>query len=414
MKIYILTNFRILPYLSILQELIKNSKNKKLILTSRESITGFDYGEYLPLWNKKLKVFFLKIFYNVIIVETVNFPNEEEIDKTGIISSLMSITCDSGANKNKYPILYNNLYKIALGAYNIELYLKQINLKYELFLFNGRGAPQFHISLFASRNNIKISYFEYGNSSYSGYKLYPYPPHSLLDIGRDISNLYKNNNKSIFLNDKQIKIAQKLITEKLNNQFTKNLEATDLKFDVVVFLGSDHEYTGVSEEIVNVKLYGNFNLCKYAFEKYGNNYKIAVRAHPNQIVDCSATNTNSVIRDFCNRNGIVFFEPESHVSSHSLIKNSKIVVVEYSSISYDAIYLGKKVDILGDLDLKVILKEMPTQIRNSNANEISNYVAYVKYLESFIHFRKFSLFFKIISRLFTIIEKRIQIKFELN
>ncbi len=159
MKIYILTNFRILPYLSILQELIKNSKNKKLILISRESIIGFDYGEYLPLWNKKLKVFFLKIFYNVIIVETLNFPNEEEVDKTGIISSLMSITCDSGANKNKYPILYNNLYKIALGAYNIELYLKKINLKYELFLFNGRGAPQFHISLFASRNNIKISYF---------------------------------------------------------------------------------------------------------------------------------------------------------------------------------------------------------------------------------------------------------------
>jgi hypothetical protein len=413
MKIYVLSNFRILAYLSILNELIKNRKKSNLVVLSRESINCIDYGEYLPKWNKKFKTYFLSLFFKVSIIETLNLPSENELDKTGLISSLMSITNDSGANSFKYPHLYNTLYKSAIGAYNVQIFLSQVKYNYELFLFNGRGASQFQISLFAFRNKIKTSYFEYGNSSSSGYKLYPYSPHSLLDIGRDLVNLFKINNNFSALNNQQKNLAIKIINEKLNNPFTKKLESTNLKFDVIVFLGSDHEYTGVSEEIVNVRLYGNFELCKYAFEKYGKQKSIAVRAHPNQIIDCSASRTNNLIREFCAKNEIVFFEPESKISSHSLIENSDIVVAEYSSISFDAIYLEKKVDILGDLDLKIILDEIPEKIKSLGPREISYYVAYVKSLESYLYFYKFNFILNFICKVFSkfenIISKQVKI-----
>ena len=405
MNIYIITNFRILPFLSIFYEVLKNKKITKVVLLSRESLKSFDYGEYMPLWNKKLKIFFLSLFTKVLIIDT-KCNLDEEIDTTGIISSLVSITSDSNADKFKYPELYTNFYNLAKGAYSVQLFLDGLKIPYELFLFNGRGASQFSIALYASRNHIKTSFFEYGNSSYMGYKLFPYTPHSSMKIGQDLNIHFKKKNKSNFLTPNQKKLALELIDEKLNNIFTQNLSITDLNYDVLVFLGSDHEYTGVSEEISNFRILGNLKLCEYAYNKYGSKYTIAVRAHPNQKVDPSANFTNQKIKDFCETRGIVFFNYDSTISSHSLIKNCKIVVTEYSSISYDAIYLEKEVDIMGDLDLKVILSELPIEIKTLGPIEVKLYVAYIKHLESNLHFVSFNLVFKYICFFLTIIERK--------
>jgi hypothetical protein len=410
MNIYIITNYRILPYLAILNELIKNRKKAKLVLISRETLYYFDYGEYLPSWNKRLKIFFLRFFCKVLILNSRNPKAEEEIDPTGLISSLMSITNDSNANKIKYPELYFNFYKLAIGAYNVQLYLERLEVPFELFLFNGRGASQFQIALYATRNNIKISYFEYGNSLIKGYKLFPYIPHSLFNIGLDLIKIYNADNKSRILSLEQKSIANNIISEKLNNVFTYNLVKTDYAFDVVVFLGSDHEYTGLSEEISNFRLLGNLKLCDYAYNKYGSNNTLAVRAHPNQQVDPSAKLTNNIIKNFCKSNGIVFFDYDSRVSSHSLIKNCSIVVTEYSSISFDAIYLEKELDILGDSDLKAILSQMPIEIKSLGPKEIKFYVAYLKYLEIDLYFHSFNFMFKIICLFFTTIEKKYILK----
>ena len=413
MNIYIFTNFRILPYLSLLNELIKNRKKDQLVLLSRESFYAFDYGEYLPFWNKKVKIFLLRFFSKVLIIDSNQYIKQEAIDYTGIISSLKSITNDSCADKFKYPDLFSMLYNSAVGAYNVQIYLENLTKSYELFLFNGRGASQFQIALFASRKNIKISYFEYGHSSIDGYKIFPYSPHSLLKIGFDLTGLFKSQIESYVLTLNQKNIANKIITEKLSNNFTSNLEHSDLKFDIIVFLGSDHEYTGVSEEISGIRFRGNLELCKYAFDKYGNSSRIAVRAHPNQLVDCSAFFTNKKIRDYCQSRNIVFFDYDSKISSHSLIRNCKIVVTEYSSICYDAIYLEKEVDILGEHDLKIILAEMPNEIKSLGPKEIKFYVAYLKYLESNLYFYSFSIMFKIICLFFTKLERKYILRTEL-
>jgi hypothetical protein len=413
MNIYLLTNFRILPYLSILFELIRNRKKDQLVILSRESLNSFDYGEYLPYWNKKLKLFFLRILYRVLIIDSIQHIKQGEIDSTGIISSLMSITNDSLADEFKYPHLYQMLYKSAIGAYSVQLYLEKLKNIYELFLFNGRGSSQFQIALFASRNNVKVSYFEYGYSSIKGYKLFPYSPHSLLKIGLDLINIFKCQSEPFVLSLEQKKIANKIISEKLGNSFTFNLEHSKLSFDIVVFLGSDHEYTGISREISGISFRGNLELCKYAFDKYGHSSSIAVRAHPNQRNDCSAFITNKKIRDYCQLRNIVFFDYDSKISSHSLIRNSKIVVTEYSSICYDAIYLEREVDIFGEHDLKIILCKMPNEIISLGPKEVKFYVAYLKYLEEYLYFHPFNFFFKFFCLFFTIIERRYTLKSEL-
>ena len=88
-------------------------------------------------------------------------------------------------------------------------------------------------------------------------------------------------------------------------------------------------------------------------------------------------------------------------------------MTEYSSISFDAIYLEKEVDIMGDLDLKVILSEMPIEIKSLGPTEIKYYVAYLKYLEDYLYFRSFNFMFKIICLFFTVLERKYILRSEL-
>ncbi|MBT8568917.1 hypothetical protein G6705_03015, partial [Polynucleobacter paneuropaeus] len=178
---------------------------------------------------------------------------------------------------------------------------------------------------------------------------------------------------------------------KLSNKFTKFYENSEVpNYDVVVFLGSDHEYTCLDEDISGLKFKGNYYLVEAAIAKYGGIKSIAVRAHPNQAQDISYQKTLLPIMDLCTKCNVVFFGPSSNISSHELIKKSSIVMVEFSSIANDAILLGKEVDIIGNLDLKVILSEANKKYSMAQG-ELSGFIGEILSLYDDMYFMKFSL-----------------------
>lgn len=350
------------------------SRQKKIVfIVSRRFFDGVDYGVFLPAIYKKLKVAIVNIFFPVIYVDPVLGANLTDVDRMGVLSSLKSITHDSAATDFSYPRLFASLSESAIGAREIFDYLLKVSPPNRVYVFNGRTASSYPIVRGCFDHEIPVAYYEYGSNSHSGYRLYPYPPHSTTRLGADISQFRKVCLRSIpelYLKGKKWR------HEKLNNVFTKGYsETVSINYDVVIFLGSDHEYTCVDEDISGFKFLGNLGLVKAVIAKYGKDYSIAVRAHPNQLTDKSYKSALASIEDICHEFGLKYYGPDSKISSYALIESSSIVAVEFSSIAYDAIFLGKKVDIFGDLDLRVILSNQAGSY--SSQNNVSEYVSEV-------------------------------------
>jgi hypothetical protein len=193
---------------------------------------------------------------------------------------------------------------------------------------------------------------------------------------------------------------------KLNNNYTSHYSENIFDtYDIVVFLGSDHEYTNLQLDIVEMKVIGNLKLLEYVIEKYGIEKKIAVRAHPNQSNDPNRNLILKPIIEMCKKYEFNFFEPESGVSSYDLINKSDLVVVEYSSIAYDAIFLGAEVDIVGDLALKSIIDLLPENIKN-NKIERKNYSREIlSFSMDLCHYSFPNTSYDYIARAFTYIER---------
>ena len=90
----------------------------------------------------------------------------------------------------------------------------------------------------------------------------------------------------------------------------------------------------------------------------------------------------------CLENGFSYYGPDSGVSSYDLIKRSSLTVVEYSSIAFDAIFLGSKVNVVGDRDLKVILECIPEEDKE-NSQDVKYYVREVVTLYHDLFFYRF-------------------------
>ena len=178
-------------------------------------------------------------------------------------------------------------------------------------------------------------------------------------------------------------------------------------YDIVVFLGSDHEYTNLQTEIVKMKAIENIGLVEHVLKKYGSNKKIAVKAHPNQRNDPSSLVSLKPIMDLCKTNGYTYFGPESGVSSYDLIRNSSLVIVEYSSIVLDAIFLGANVEVVGDRDLKVILKQL-VEIDKIAPGDIKYHVREIMTLYNELFFHRFqSIFVYQVIRIFERIDQKL-------
>jgi len=414
--VYVCTNFRFVPIISIIHSCLRNTRNgsRPLVLCSDIWLSSSNWGENLPNTYKRIGLFLLSLTSKVVIVnrsKTTALPDKYNL---GIQSTMKSITCDSLANSRNYPKLYANYVQLAMGAMDVIEHIKAISSKsrVKLFIFNGRGANQYPIALFAFENDLQLNYFEYGLNSFSGYKLFPFAPHNTKRFGEELVNEYSrlslNSRKNLEL------LGDQKIRNNLLNSFEKRLRASNLSYEVVVFLGSDHEYTSLNEGISGYKHVSNLVLTEYAIKKYSGSNSMAIRAHPNEVIDRSVQEISSKVERLCFSYGVNYIPGCSSISSHDLIRKAKVVVVAYSSIAYDAIHLGKPVDILGDLALKILLQNAHRFNIESDPVSISRYIASMQLIEPNLFYIRFPLVLTLLLRVLIHFEARLYKKDELS
>ena len=402
--IIILNDFRSFPIFSALSIAKLHGKKKICFVYSKRFTGAKEYGQNLPEWYKKAKIYFIKIFYKVVEAPKLSDEYLNTSMKVGIDSSLQSITCDSGSTSNNYPFLYENLKQQAIGSNEVSKYILGLKTKPNcVYLFNGRTASSSSITFALHLSKICLNYYEFALKP-NGFLLFPFPCHNTLRIGKELFKLWKN---AIISNPILFKKGLNFENEKLNNIYSKyySEEALDY-YDIVVFLSSDHEYTNLQEEIIEIQFIKNNELLDYVINKYGVDKKIAVRAHPNQSNDPNHNVALNPIIEKCNKFGFYFFHPKSRISSYDLIKNSSLVVVGLSSIAYDAVFLGAKVDIVGNVALKSIINSLP-EIIKEDVREIKVLSREISSLAEDLCFNKYpNIFINILARLFSFVERK--------
>jgi hypothetical protein len=385
----VINDFRSHPVnaaIAIYQSLKRKNIDVKIIVAEKY-LNYHDYGSKLPYFYKLVKYLWLRLWYQVVCISDKKSTILTTIEEKGILSSLHSITLDSSASEDKYPSLYNILHGAAIGAKQIFESLQHANNIEKIYLFNGRTAGTYPIARGCFDYKIKIEFYEYADRN-GGFKLFPCAPHDTAKLGKAVVEYRK---VCLLTSQKLFQRANEWRLKRLTNPYTKFYQIKyENSFDVVVFLGSDHEYTCLDEDISGYRYIGNYELVKQVLAKYGTSARIAVRAHPNQAADKNHKHILKNIENLCEVNGITFFGPNSNVSSYDLIKNSSVTAVEFSSIAYDAILLGRKVELFNDLDLKYFLQSLSIDQLNDKSY-VSNYICELMCLYDELYFERFNM-----------------------
>ena len=353
MNVIVLNDLRPANIITCLHLWLKYPNSK--IVSSELFFRFGDYGDpflesYLPrrTTSKILSIWlvrFLCFCRILVLVRALNHKHLSAASAVGVRSSMASITCDSNASKLKYPDLFDHLSMRALGAESIVDYIADRKIS-KLFLFNGRTASSSQIAYACYLNSIAIRYYEFAALSSRSYALYPFPPHSSHRIGIELASFYQTGQLSLH-GFNELNLLQ-------NNKFSlKCKENPSESHDLIVILGSPHEYSNLIEEVVGITYIGNLNLIHYvASHYYAEVYSVAVRAHPNMINDPSCKCLELQYQSICSQYGFTFYGASSAVDTRILVDACEVVVVEYSSLAYYALLRGKQVDIVGDLDVK--------------------------------------------------------------
>jgi len=386
----VLNDFRALPYSAAI-DIYKRNKCKgrsvKIILSERY-FSSDDYGSHLPRFYKKAKFWWLQLQYDVILTSANKSTKLTIQEESGVNSSLQSITFDSSASESSYPKLYETLRQSSIGAKEVkEFIFLTADEKSKVYVFNGRTAGSYPIVRGCFDKSIEVEFYEY-SENFRGYKLFPCAPHNTSQLGRAVSRFRKICLVSApSLNDRACSWARRRLSNPYTNLYR---ESPDQTFDVVVFLGSDHEYTCLDEDITGCRYIGNYEMVRLVIEKYGKNLNVAVRCHPNQYLDKNHRKVLESVELLCQENDVTFYPPNSEISSYDLIRNSVITAVEFSSIAYDAVLLGKKVELYNDLDLKYFLQSITLDQAN-NAEYVAHYVSELMCLYTDLYFERFEL-----------------------
>lgn len=399
----VINDFRALPFSSAIHIYNNNEKNNHVtkFIVSERFIDSEDYGAHIPSIYKLIKYWWIKTIYNVVIIKGDTNTQLTISEKGGVTSSLQSITSDSSASVCNYPRLYKQLEQSSLGAKEIkEFILNSGEMVDKVYIFNGRTAASYPIARGCFDKGIALEFYEYPQGLH-GYKLFPCAPHNTTYLGKAVSDFRK---VCIISAPELLKRANAWKLARLTNPHTKRYRnPPEKKFDVVVFLGSSHEYTCLDEDISGYRFIGNFNLVKSVIKKYKDNSSIAVRAHPNQSSDRSNHIILKEIRDICLEAGVVFYEPSSDVSSYDLIKHSEITAVEFSSIAYDAILMGKNVDLFNDLDLKMFLNDLSSK-EHEDKDFVSSRVCELMCLYDDLYLERFDMVTASMCKFWTMVE----------
>jgi hypothetical protein len=363
LNLIILNDLRSVPILAALK--LRHNIPSSSFLAHNSLFENREYADYTNIaWKAVLKYVLIIFFGLKIIKASAKYLINDEC--MGLQSSLFSITEDSSATEDKYPNIFGQVKRLAMGSKDVVEFLKKYN-KANIYIFNGRTASSYLISKFCVVNNFPLFYYEYAGHC-NGFRLFPVAPHASGKLGELICTYYRYG----LYNMADLRVASnKLREDKLNSTFSKsNKKDPIMKYDIVIFLGSDFEYTAVDFEICDVKWIGNLNFCKSIIEKYGENSTYAIRCHPNSASDPNWGWLYEELKKSLSEFGchIDVYGPDVAVDSHKLILDAKRVVTDLSTISLDAIFLGKPVDIFGNTDIKHIYS-------NSWMNEVSgNYI----------------------------------------
>lgn len=357
MAAIIITDLRAIPVSAAIDLKRRLKEKNPCLLVASEIVSNRDYGQEDHVVIRRMKVFALKLLWGAEIVRSGSRAPTEEAELTGVRSSLLSITNDSLASKEKYPVLYASLLALHNGAEALAKEVLRRNEK-EVYLFNGRLASSYAISKAAHEYGIKSYFYEYGRLP-RHYTLTDFPQHRLSQWGDELVKFYKRN---IISHAAVTKMADCYRHLKLSNQFTKYYgdEAAD-SYDVAIFLSSSHEFMALDETLCNITYKSELDFVKEVVQTYGPKLSYIVRCHPNQSRDPSWKDVLGPLMAFCEENSIRFVGPDSALSSYAIIKKSQKVAVYISSIGIDAVLLGKQVEVFGNPDYKAPMDYLQSQ-----------------------------------------------------
>jgi hypothetical protein len=364
----IINDLRSVPLMTALK--LKRNIPCTTIIAHSSIFENREYADYTnKAWKTILKCI-LVIFFGVRIIKTkTKYLSVEE--SMGLQSSLFSITEDSSATEKKYPNVFRQVNKLAMGAKDVVEFLEK-QTSSNVYLFNGRTASSYLIAKFCVSHNYPLIYYEYA-AHCNGFRLFPEAPHASGRLGKLICKYYRYGNFNIA----DLKFAAiKLKEDKLNSVFAKNNKQNpSMKYDVVIFLSSDYEYTSLDYEICDIKWEGNVNFCKSVIQKYGEAKTYAIRCHPNSVSDPNWIRLYDELKESVSvfNCHIDIYAPEVAVDSHKFILEAGLVVTELSTISLDAILLGKRVDIFGNTDIKYIYED--TWMNDVSGNYIQDVIS---------------------------------------
>lgn len=391
-NLIILNDLRSVPILAALK--LRNNIPCSSFVAHASIFENREYADHTNIAWKAVLKYILMVFFGLRIIKAhTQYLTSEEV--MGLQSSFISITEDSNATEVKYPNVFGQVKRLALGSKDVvEFIEKQKNTN--VYIFNGRTASSYLITKFCVANNFPLFYYEYA-AHCNGFRLFPVAPHASGKIGVLLCKYYRYGT----FNMADLRAASnQLRKDKLNSVYSKNNKQNPIiKYDIAIFLGSDFEYTAVDFEICDIKWEGNAKFCKSVINKYGENYTYAIRCHPNSANDPNWVKLYEELKEslrvFSCR--VDVYGPDVAVDSHKLILDADRVVTDLSTIALDAILLGKRVDIFGNTDIKYIYN-------NSWMNEVSgNYINDAisepfSLAHNFLVFR-FSYFEKIICRI---------------
>jgi hypothetical protein len=108
---------------------------------------------------------------------------------------------------------------------------------------------------------------------------------------------------------------------------------------------SQHEWLGEPDR--SCEWAHPVDALEYLFERVGLDMKdLVVRAHPGwamKIKNYGSNRAAGFYRDWCRRTGAEYIEPSASIDTHALMRRSKMVLLNASSASLEAAWLGKPV-----------------------------------------------------------------------
>lgn len=347
--IVLITDLRIFT-LACVAQISRESRNSLCVISER-TLHNNDYGQYSSSVYKKIKIFVFGLLVNTRIVKENELYNKEDgfmSDNQGVRSSLISITKDSDATKEKYKHVNEQLKQLAIGSKEVFEYIEKNNPD-RVFLFNGRFSGVRYAADEIKKTGKEVYYYEWGATPFhfvlrkTG--VHDFKSHAKITIAAYEQGIVFPG--LITLKEK----AESFSREKLNNEFSvKMKEDVSEQFDVSIFLGSPHEYMALTE----TDSLSAIDFCRKVVEKYGS-LKYAIRAHPNQMTDPSWRVESEMIEEYANTIDAKYFPPDSKINSYSIIDKSNVVAVLHSSIAIDAFFLGATVDVFIENTFKLFI-----------------------------------------------------------